>query len=110
MAELKPCPFCGGEPFKDSCDRLIRIGCKVCNYNRAFHGLVQSEIDTGIPIRYADGKTSTDEWYDQHAHERAAEAWNRRMKDGERICPFDGHLVVCDSDCDHCDYAKMGEV
>lgn len=27
------------------------------------------------------------------------------MIDGLRVCPFDGQLVVCDSDCDNCDYA-----
>lgn len=28
------------------------------------------------------------------------------MIDEMRVCPFDGHLVVCDSDCDNCDYAE----
>lgn len=23
-----------------------------------------------------------------------------------RVCPFDGQLVVCDSDCDNCDWAE----
>lgn len=26
-----------------------------------------------------------------------------------RVCPFDGLLVVCDSDCDNCDYAEDTE-
>ena len=26
--------------------------------------------------------------------------------DDMRVCPFDGCLVVCDSDCDNCDYAE----
>lgn len=81
MAELKPCPFCGGEAYEDACDRIIRIGCKACKYNRAFHGLVQSEINTGVPIIYTGGEVSDSEWYDQYAHERAYEAWNRRAED-----------------------------
>ncbi len=79
--ELKPCPFCGGEPYIDACDRLISIGCKPCGYRRSFHGLVQSEIDTGVPIVYKGGKVSDSEWYDQFAHEKAIESWNRRTND-----------------------------
>jgi hypothetical protein len=30
----------------------------------------------------------------------------KRLTDGMRVCPFDGQLVVCDSDCDNCDYAE----
>ena len=82
MIKLKPCPFCGGEVYEDAVDRLITIGCPSCGYVRSFHGLVQSEINTGVPIVYEGGKVSDHEWYDQFAHERAAEAWNRRAKDG----------------------------
>lgn len=78
MAELKPCPFCGSAPDVFSCDRLISISCKSCGYSRGFHGLVQSEINTGVPIVYTGGKISTTEWYDKNAHEKAIEAWNRR--------------------------------
>ena len=78
MIELKPCPFCGGEPFTQYYDRLIVIGCKPCGYRRSFHGLVQSEINTGVPVVYKGGKVSDHEWYDQFAHEKAHEAWNRR--------------------------------
>lgn len=31
--ELKPCPFCGGNPFVRSYDRLKVIGCDACKYN-----------------------------------------------------------------------------
>lgn len=79
--DLKPCPFCGGEAEKWSCDRLILIGCPVCNYKRSFHGLVQSEFETNVPIQYSDGTTSDHEWYDSKAYERAFEAWNRRPND-----------------------------
>lgn len=81
MEKLKPCPFCGGEAFEWACDRLIEIGCKKCLYHLSFHGLVQSEINTGVPIFYKGGKKSETEWYDQFAHEKAAEAWNRRVND-----------------------------
>ena len=80
--KLKPCPFCGGEPYIDSCDRLISIGCKPCGYIRSFHGLVQSEIDTGVPIVYKSGKVSDSEWYDRFAYKKAIEAWNRRAENG----------------------------
>lgn len=78
---LLPCPFCGGEPTATSCDRIITIGCNRCGYHRSFHGLVQSEIDTGVPIVYKGGKVSGYEWYDKDAHERAAQSWNRRFAD-----------------------------
>jgi hypothetical protein len=26
--ELKPCPFCGGNAYEESYDRLIQIGCR----------------------------------------------------------------------------------
>lgn len=88
MAELKPCPFCGGKPF---------VSAKL-----PFFG----ETPT-VAVVCGDCNASSKH---KRAEDEAIEAWNRRMKDGERICPFDGQLVVCDSDCDHCDYAKMGEV
>lgn len=82
MSDLKPCPFCGGDAYEDACDRLITIGCKPCGYHMSFHGLVQSEFDTGVPVVYNGGKISDCEWFDSKAHERAAEAWNRRANDG----------------------------
>ena len=30
----------------------------------------------------------------------------KTMIEEMRVCPFDGLLVVCDSDCDNCDYAE----
>lgn len=81
MKELKPCPFCGEQPYVNSYDRLITIGCKKCFYYRSFHGLVQNEIDTGVPIIYEGGIVSDHEWYDKDAHKKAVEAWNRRAYD-----------------------------
>ena len=80
MMELKPCPFCGGEAYEWACDRLINIGCKTCDYLLHFHGIVQSEIDTGVPIVYKGGKVSDYEWYDKDAHKKARAAWNRRAE------------------------------
>lgn len=76
--KLKPCPFCGGEAYKKSYDRLIQIGCEKCGYHMGFHGLVQTKIDTGVPIHYSDGTISTYEWYDRDAHKKANKAWNTR--------------------------------
>ena len=79
-SKLLPCPFCGGEPYIDSCDRLIRIGCEPCGYFRGFHGLCQSEFVT--PVVSATDKNTGEpiEWYDKDAYQRAAEAWNRRAE------------------------------
>lgn len=82
MDKLKPCPFCGGEPYIDSCDRLIRICCEPCGYDRAFHGLVQSEIETPVVASYKKGTKEPLEWYDKDAYEKAVDAWNRRANDG----------------------------
>lgn len=78
---LKPCPFCGGEAYEWCCDRVINIGCKACRYHLNYHGLVQSKINTGVPIIYEGGKASDHEWYDKDAYKKAVEAWNRRAKD-----------------------------
>lgn len=44
--ELKPCPFCGGEPIKDSCDELKKAGvytrCWCPNQECAIYGYVCS--------------------------------------------------------------------
>ena len=77
---LKPCPFCGAEPYVESCDRLIDIGCEACGYHLHFHGLVQSEFVTPVIVsRYNGGLPA--EWYDPDAYEKAAAGWNRRVKD-----------------------------
>lgn len=69
--DLKPCPFCGSQPYEASCDRLIKIGCDVCDYYMHFNGLVQSKIKTGVQI-------NDTEWYDKDAHKKADEKWNAR--------------------------------
>ena len=75
---LSKCPWCGNLPTVTSCDRFITIGCNICKYHRTFHGLVQSEIDTGVPIHYNNGTISMTEWYDKDAYDRAEEGWNTR--------------------------------
>ena len=47
---LKPCPFCGGPPYEESCDRLIIIGCEECDYHMSFPGLVGTK-KTDIPMQ-----------------------------------------------------------
>lgn len=77
--KLKPCPFCGAEPYVESCDRLITIGCEKCGYARNFHGLVQFEIVTKvIASRWHGGLPA--EWYDEYAYQKAADGWNRRIE------------------------------
>ena len=77
---LKACPFCGAEPYVESCDRLIDIGCKACGYHLHFHGLVQSEIETPvIASRWQSGLPA--EWYDKDAFKKAADGWNRRVEE-----------------------------
>lgn len=78
---LKRCPFCGGEPYVDSCDRLIQIGCKRCDYHRYFHGLVQNEIVTDVVASYKKGTEEPLEWYDKDAYDKAGAAWNERYVD-----------------------------
>lgn len=81
MNELKPCPFCGGEAYTWACDRVIEIGCKACNYHMSFPGLVQSEINTHVPVVYKGNIVSDHEWYDKDAHKRATQKWNRRAEE-----------------------------
>lgn len=75
---LKGCPFCGGEPHVESCDRLIQIGCKKCNYSRHWHGLVQSDIITDVIATYSSESKKPIEWYDKNAYVTAANEWNKR--------------------------------
>lgn len=75
---LKCCPFCGGEAYMESCDRLINIGCRKCDYHRHFHGIVQTEFETPVVASYKKGTKEPLEWYDRYAYEKAIEEWNRR--------------------------------
>lgn len=78
---LKPCPFCGAEPYVDSCDRIINIGCDECKYHRYFHGLVQSEFETPVVISRYKNTGEAYEWYDKDAFLKAAMGWNRRAQE-----------------------------
>lgn len=79
---LLPCPFCGGAAYIDSCDRIIDIGCEPCGYRRAFHGIVQSEVETAVVASYDRRTKEPLEWYDMDAYGKAADAWNSRAKRG----------------------------
>lgn len=84
---LKPCPFCGAEPYVDSCDRIIDIGCDKCGYHRHFHGFVQDEIETDVVVsRYKDSSRKAYEWYDKDAYQKAAAGWNERQNRLDEIC------------------------
>ena len=59
--KLKPCPFCGGEPWWSCYPTLAQIGCRPCGFNIHGHG-PESERQT------VDGVYWTEIY----------EAWNRR--------------------------------
>lgn len=76
--KLKPCPFCGGEAYEDSCDILINIGCNKCGYHMAFKGLLRpKEEHPDRPIASVDGKII----YYKEAYEDAIKKWNTREAD-----------------------------
>lgn len=83
---LKPCPFCGGQARWEAYDRLIKIGCSPCGYNRAFPGLLQTVPNDKPILEYKNGDGTIRkvkpalavEFYHHDASERAEEAWNNR--------------------------------
>ena len=77
--KLKPCPFCGGKANVEECDYVIQISCPKCKFTRSFRGLVQSEVNTGVPVRYTGGIISSTEWYDCDAERNAINRWNERV-------------------------------
>lgn len=77
---LLGCPFCGGEPFIDSCDSLINIGCEHCKFHLYFHGFVQSEIETKVVASRSSNTGEPLERYDKDAYQKAVIGWNRRIK------------------------------
>lgn len=82
MAELKPCPFCGGESsvafahpwfmLKRLHNRYVIAGCNRCGCTTQ---LYYANNHTRSPI-FNDVNT-------QRAKEKAIEAWNRRAEDGK---------------------------
>ena len=62
MAELKPCPFCGGEA------KLI--------YSMPYNAVQCTKCKTW-------GKTIVDSYEQQDGKYEAIEAWNRRAEDGK---------------------------
>lgn len=76
---LKPCPFCGGEAYIESCDRIINIGCRECKFHLHFNGVLTT-VPHGNPV--SDARSAVIEYYNPRAHKEAAEAWNRRSDNG----------------------------
>jgi Lar family restriction alleviation protein len=82
MAELKPCPFCGGESavafaspwfmLKRLHNRYVFAGCRKCGCTTQ---LYNANNHTRSPI--------LNDVHTQQAKERAIEAWNRRAEDGK---------------------------
>ena len=72
MEELKPCPFCGGEPYFDEMERIINIGCGVCKYHRYWKGVITTEPH--------EEQLNKREYYNPKAQEEAIKEWNRRIE------------------------------
>lgn len=70
--DLKPCPFCGGVPYEETCDALITIGCDVCNYHIYGNGLLTT-VMTSVKI---PGNNSL--YYNSKAYKEMDARWNRR--------------------------------
>lgn len=75
MAELKPCPFCGGEAeLRHStiyCYPIVFVRCATC-----FARTDYMWID--LPRMKAAGLDESTRYTKEQAEEKAIEAWNRR--------------------------------
>ena len=78
MAELKPCPFCGGKPYLETRHRAF-INAKTTRV--AFVRCTECEARTQRVPLTDFGCTS----YSFKANEKAIEAWNRRAEDGNTV-------------------------
>ena len=74
MAELKPCPFCGGKPYLETNHRAF-INAKTTKV--AYVRCRDCEARTQRFELKAFGRTS----HSGAANEKAIEAWNRRAED-----------------------------
>lgn len=92
MADLKPCPFCGGEAHVDRRDRVISIGCDACGYSRRFDGVLTTTPHGDSVSGVGSALT---EYYNLDAYEEAAEAWNARW---ERTCHMQ-YVSLYDEEC-----------
>lgn len=81
MAELKPCPFCGGEAKVSLMEKTYgacgaRIVCKNCRVRTRFYSTHETIVN---------GKTITTPLTEEGKRrgiKEAIEAWNRRVSDG----------------------------
>ena len=74
MAELKPCPFCGGKPYLETSHRAF---IKAKTTKVAFVRCRSCEARTGRFELSAFGRSS----FSEEANRRAIDAWNRRCAD-----------------------------
>lgn len=37
MKDLKPCPFCGNEPYREIINDILSVGCTVCGVRFSNH-------------------------------------------------------------------------
>ena len=75
MAELKPCPFCGGKPYLETRHRAFINGETT---RVAFVRCTECEARTQRFSIEVFGRTS----YSGEANARAIEHWNRRIENG----------------------------
>jgi len=79
MAELKPCPFCGGEAKVTRYDRLFIIECEPCGYHRSFKGWIQTVPNDKC---VSADESELKEYYHHDAWDKAVEDWGRRADNG----------------------------
>lgn len=81
MAELKPCPFCGGEAEiaygNIYISRVVSVRCTKCRAKTNFVWIDHPNMS------YTGGLDESTRYTEQQAENRAIEAWNRRAGDGK---------------------------
>ena len=83
MAELKPCPFCGGTDIRYSLKITGRweIGYHASMYCNKCHCYGARTLTEKVPYRDYKGRTAIER--DETIKRKAIEAWNRRAEDGK---------------------------
>lgn len=88
MAELKPCPFCGGEaeyrPVGFLSDPCGYVKCKNCGVKQYWYSPKKEAIEAWNRRAESEELKFTRDFIHEHGLEFAlASAWNRRVEDGK---------------------------